>query len=408
MSMSESFSRPTWKKIRSRAFADAEEVRYAANVSVWVRWGTWIAIMIAIIYRPEYAYAAYLPYVPLHAVLVALNGFVHHRLISGRTVTWLAMVTLSIMDISLISATVAVDGGINTLMFLMYYPALALFAVMLPSVPLSLGWTTAAAALYAILCIASGPGIDLDASDEKVLFARLVAMYAVVASVNLAIRFERSRRRILADREQVLLNERVELSQTIHDTAVQSAYMIQIGLDSARLLAGESNERLKATLEATSELSKSVIWELRSSINGTRIIQGTDLGTILRAHAETFKSITSVEATMVQTGIEPHIPNEMRSRLFSVAHNALTNAFRHAQASRVDVQLDFQTDRIRLLVSDNGVGLPGDYAGRGHGLTGMTADADRMGGTLIVNQSGPRGGTTVTCEVPYPTIEKAV
>ena len=90
-----------------------------------------------------------------------------------------------------------------------------------------------------------------------------------------------------------------------------------------------------------------------------------------------------------------------RHALFSIAHNALTNAFLHARAGRVEVRLDFGNDSIRLSVSDDGVGLPDGYAERGRGFRGMRADAERLGGRLIVETGGPGGGTTVTCEAPY-------
>ena len=55
---------------------------------------------------------------------------------------------------------------------------------------------------------------------------------------------------------------------------------------------------------------------------------------------------------------------------------------------------------IRLSVSDDGVGLPADYAERGRGFRGMRAEAERLGGGLIVESGGLGQGTTVTCEAP--------
>ena len=58
-------------------------------------------------------------------------------------------------------------------------------------------------------------------------------------------------------RERELRQERIELSQTIHDTIAQTAYMIGLGIHRARELPGESNEDRVAALEATSALSRS-------------------------------------------------------------------------------------------------------------------------------------------------------
>ena len=117
-------------------------------------------------------------------------------------------------------------------------------------------------------------------------------------------------------------------------------------------------------------------------------------------HAETFTKVTSVPAGISQSGTEPPLAVETRSRLFSIAHNALTNAFLHAHAGRVEVRLDFEADGIRLSVSDDGIGLPDDYAECGRGFSGMRADAERLGGRLIVETGGRDGGATVMCEMP--------
>ena len=222
-------------------------------------------------------------------------------------------------------------------------------------------------------------------------------MYAVVLCVSLITRFERIRRRAAVERERALLQERIELSQTIHDTTAQTAYMIGLGLDTAMDLAGDSNAELTATLASTSALSKAAMLELRHPINASQIFEGRDLGRVLESHAATF---TSVPVEMTESGAEPPLTTEIRTRLFSIAHNALTNALRHARASRVEVRLDFEADRVRLSVTDDGVGLPDDYAERGRGFNSMKADAERLGGRLTVEMGGRGGGTMVTCLIP--------
>ena len=105
--------------------------------------------------------------------------------------------------------------------------------------------------------------------------------------------------------------------------------------------------------------------------------------------------------SMEQSGIEPKLSAETRSRLFTIAHNALANTFRHASASRVSVLLDFDEDWISLKVEDDGVGLPHDYAERGRGFAGMKAEAERMwrpaGRNLLWRC---RGGPRCSCVIP--------
>ena len=176
--------------------------------------------------------------------------------------------------------------------------------------------------------------------------------------------------------------------------------MIGLGIDTAKAQAEEGPPELAATLEATSRLSRSTIWGLRHPINMGGIYEGRDLGWALRAHAASFTNVTAVPAELTQTGVEPALSVEARSRLFSIAHNALTNAYRHAEASRVSVHLEFGEAGIRLSVSDDGTGLPKDYAERGRGFANMSRDAERLGGRLVVEETGAMGGATVTCVIP--------
>ena len=101
-------------------------------------------------------------------------------------------------------------------------------------------------------------------------------------------------------------------------------------------LAGDSNEELATTLAAASSLSRAAAWELRRPIDEGHIFDGRELGRVLWSHTETFAKITKIPAEMTQSGTEPPLAAATRARLFSVAHNALTNAVsaRPCQQSR--------------------------------------------------------------------------
>ena len=160
------------------------------------------------------------------------------------------------------------------------------------------------------------------------------------------------------------------------------------------------------------------MWDLRHPIDGGQIFRGEELGEVLEAHAGTFTVITSVPAELVQQGREPPLSTIARSLLFSIAHNALTNVIRHAEAQPGgDRSSTARVTNCSLSVSDDGKGLPLDYETRGHGFRNMRADADRnmradadrnmradaerMGGRLEVESDCDGTGTTVTCVVPH-------
>ena len=389
------------KWVTPGTLTDPDVVLYAARVSVWGRWFIWLVTVFLLAYRPGFWYPEDIEYLSIPVLLGMLNGVVHHRLLTNRPVTWRWMLFLSATEIALITAGVVIGDGFRSFIFLAYYPSLAVFAVVFSSHWLSLAWTTAVAVTYAAVCLRVGSGLDLDAGNEKVLIARLAMMYTITLGVSLITRFERIRWQTSVARERELRRERIELSQTIHDTTAQTAYMIGLGIHRARELAGETNEELVAALDATSALSRSAMWEVRGPIDAGHILEGRELGRVLWSHCATFERITGVQAELSQSGTEPPLTTETRNRLFSVAHNALTNAFLHARPGRVEVRLSFEAGQIRLSVSDDGVGLPDGYAERGRGFNGMRSEAEQMGGVLIVESGEGVDGATISCVVPY-------
>ena len=383
---------------------DRDSLRYVANIQAWLHWALGVLVVVLLLYRPFYGYWAphFVAYLLILVLLMAFNVYFHYLVLSNRSITWRWVFAFSAMDVILLSAAVAISDGFSHSFFhLLYYPPLAFIAVVMTSLRLNLALVTIVAAIYLGLSIMSGEGLDFDARDEKALLVRIFVMYVVVVMVNLLSRFERTRWRQVVEREQTLLRERTELSQAIHNTVAQSAYMIGVGIDRVKELADRSNKDLMSALEETSSLSKSAMWELRHPIEIGEIFDGMELSSVLESLVATFSAISSIPAEFVQSGDEPPLPTPTRGALFSIAHNALTNALRHSNANHVHVCLAFEDVALRMSISDDGDGLPVDYAERGRGFRNMRGDAERMGGQLTVESNVTGGGTTVNCVVTY-------
>jgi signal transduction histidine kinase len=82
---------------------------------------------------------------------------------------------------------------------------------------------------------------------------------------------------------------------------------------------------------------------------------------------------------------------------YFVASEALANAVKHSEASRIDVSLDQRDGRLLLSVRDDGVG--GADAGRGSGLVGLTDRVEALGGSIRIS-SRPGEGTQIAVELP--------
>jgi two-component system sensor histidine kinase UhpB len=86
--------------------------------------------------------------------------------------------------------------------------------------------------------------------------------------------------------------------------------------------------------------------------------------------------------------------------IYRVVQEGLINALRHAQASRVDVSVQSDAHRIVVMINDDGIGLPADWARPGHfGLRGLSERVVHLGGVLTVANREPHG-VCLTAEIP--------
>jgi len=379
-----------------------EELRHGARISVWIRWVVIASCLIEVNYGAEYGSLSHVLNTLYSVASAPINGYIHYRLCKGKELTWRWMLAVAFADAVQISISVVISGGFGSSLFVVYYPALAMFAVVFASVWSSVAWTALVAGLYVVICIVVGAGLGSDVQNEKALLSRVLIMFAVVIGVNLMARFDRVRRRAAVQRERELQAERIEISQSLHDTAAQSAYMVGMGIENAMAMADGSNPELMDSLQATRAISKSMMWELRHPIDVGLVYEGGTLGHVLISHAARFTRIASIPAEVVQSGPEPPLPAATRGLLFSIAHNAMTNALHHARSTKVVIELHYGPEHLRMSITDDGTGLPDDYAERGHGFRNMETAALRAGGRLEVSP-GPDGrGTTVSCALPGP------
>ena len=375
----------------------ADELRTLANISAWARWFVVAASFGLIGFRNDYTDIQFIVMMSGVAVEIVVNTVFHFAVWKRRRLRWQWLLAMAILDLALATLMIGIRGGLDSYYYVVYFPILAVFAVVFTSFRIVAMFTVLTIVAYVLATLLTGDGIQTELAEHRDLYIRLVFLLPVVVSINAVAKFERSGRRGALQREQALVNDRLELSQTIHDTAAQAAYMIGLGINEAIRIAGTSNTELNRTLEGTASLTKSVMWELRQPIDAGALFEGAALGRVLRAHILTFNAITAMTTELEIEGDEPSLPMDTRARLFSIAHNSLANALRHSAAGQVTVRLQFSDESVSLTVSDDGVGLPDDYESRGQGFSNMRRDAELIGGELRVESSG--GGTTVTCAV---------
>jgi signal transduction histidine kinase len=94
----------------------------------------------------------------------------------------------------------------------------------------------------------------------------------------------------------------------------------------------------------------------------------------------------------------------LEGTLFRIVQEALTNVYRHSQATSARVQLMQNDNRLTLVVEDSGIGFdPREVSGRQFGLRGIRERARLFGGTAQI-RSSPGCGTRVVVELPLDSV----
>ena len=219
----------------------------------------------------------------------------------------------------------------------------------------------------------------------------------------LAIAVERAR---LYDRSARLgaVEERNRLAREIHDTLAQGLTATGLQLESAEALLdhGAGAERAREPLRRALSLTRSNLDEARRSVLDLRAapLEGRSLPEALKTLVDRWEAETGVATRFKAINGSRPLPPRVEVALYRICQEALTNAARHARASRVTVRLASTPDQVRLVVQDDGRGFdPSGVQDDRHGVVGMRERAATIGGFLGV-ESSSNEGTRVEVEVP--------
>ena len=199
------------------------------------------------------------------------------------------------------------------------------------------------------------------------------------------------------------LEERQHLARELHDTLSQNLYGVALGAHTALTLLDTDKTKVVEAVEYILALADSGLTELRALIFDLRpeSLAMEGLVTALAKQSAAMQTRYGIEMR-ADLCAEPDVPLEIKEAIYRIAQEALHNAVKHAQASRLDLRLYRSSQSIVLEISDNGMGFDPSIAFPGHlGLRSMHERATRLGGTLAINSS-PHDGTRVCAQFPSP------
>lgn len=198
------------------------------------------------------------------------------------------------------------------------------------------------------------------------------------------------------------IGERTRVARELHDTLLQGFIGASIQLQVAADYVTADSEA-KPLLDRTGQIVQQVIEEGRNAIAGLRSADNCNLEEALARIPGEVDSQRKVAFQIVVEGRPLRLRPLIRDEVYSIGREALMNAFRHSAARAVEVEVEYATRHLRLLIRDNGCGIDPLIlqSGRtGHwGLAGMRERAKRMNARINI-WSRHAAGTEIELSVP--------
>jgi PAS domain S-box-containing protein len=240
---------------------------------------------------------------------------------------------------------------------------------------------------WGAMTVQSQQPLPLDTEERLEKFTELVA--TAIANADSKSELAASRRRIVAASDEA----RRRIERDLHDGTQQRLVTLMLQLAAVRE-AAPTGEVLIAELSRVECELASALDELREMSRGIHpsILSEGGLDPALRALARRSTIPVALDVTTKRRLAEP-----IEAAAYFVASEALANATKHAQASRIDVSLAPRDGVLLLSIRDDGVG--GADSGQGSGLVGLHDRVEALGGTIRI-ESPPGAGTLLVVALP--------
>jgi signal transduction histidine kinase len=201
--------------------------------------------------------------------------------------------------------------------------------------------------------------------------------------------------------------ERRRIARELHDSVGQFLAGLKLNLGRLQRRESEPGPESRPLVSESLELTDRAISEVRtiSHLLHPPLLDELGFHSAARWYTEGFAKRSGVEVELRLAEVVERLPREVELALFRVLQESLTNVHRHAQASRVDIEVECTDDEVSLVVHDDGKGIHRNvlerfWAGQagGIGLAGMRERLAELGGTLEV-ESSPNG-TQIRATLP--------
>jgi signal transduction histidine kinase len=191
------------------------------------------------------------------------------------------------------------------------------------------------------------------------------------------------------------VSERTRIARDLHDTLLQSFQALLLRFQAVIYMLPERPADARTSLEDAVDHASQAITEARDAVGGLRTstVEKNDLAVAIRAIGEELAAAennpTPTPFQVLVEGTPRNLHPILRDEVYRLAAESLRNAFRHAEARKVEVEIRYDEKYFRLRVRDDGKGirpeaLRGDGREGHYGLHGMRERAKLVGGELTI------------------------
>ena len=240
------------------------------------------------------------------------------------------------------------------------------------------------------------PGETFSSADQRLILDLCPPLATAVAAIALAEDLRGARERLARSREA----ERRSVRSDLHDDVgpALAAAAVQARTAQRRLERDDPAGAVSALVELHSTI-RHAAGDLRSAIDalGPGVLDELGLAEAVRS----FAAAGETPAVVVEIGDLGELPPSVEVAVYRVVAEALTNARRHASASRIDIGVRQDAGRVELSVEDDGVGVGNrPFRQGGVGIPSMRARVEELGGVFDVRPATPGPGTCLRASVP--------
>ncbi|MGX6603043.1 sensor histidine kinase [Micromonosporaceae bacterium Da 78-11] len=259
-------------------------------------------------------------------------------------------------------------------------------------------WLTTGAGLAGYLLLSrllhrqDGPGLDA--------VVAIAAVLALVLTAAEAVRGAAARRR--AEERQAAGDERLRAARDLHDVLAHQVSLVTVHANLALRVLDTDPERVRESLGAIKDVSRSTMLDLRAVLQTLRGPSGAPfqpaagLDQLDELCARSAAAGLRVDAAVA--GVPQPLSTAVDLAAYRIVQEAVTNVRRHSSARIATVRLRYDSDALEVRVSDTG---PAPFTtGTGNGVAGMRERASTVGGSFDLTAM-PGGGVLVRARLPY-------